>query len=109
MYARPTFTNAYGQLLKDLDLLFNTSLKTYKSSSSKGNLTDEELWQEFEVYRRKRMEDSIARMRQLSVYSNVIIQPEGVVEKKIGVGSRPNFNVDFTAKKTFSMSPKKDK
>ena len=55
------------------------------------------------------MEDSIARMRQMTIYSNIIMHPEGSYVKQPDVGSRPNYNVAFNEKRTFAMSPKKDK
>ena len=47
------------------------------------------------------MEDSIARMRQMTVLSNVLLEPEGVAQKRMPIGSRPNYNIDFEAERTF--------
>ena len=37
----------------------------------------DEALKEYEVFRRKRMEDSIAKMKQMTLLSDKVIEPEG--------------------------------
>ena len=105
IYAKPAFQNAYQKTLKELDLLFNTNFKTYKLSRQNEKLTEEELFKEFELFKRKTMEDSISRMKQMAMEAKQIIYPESYVEKFPDIGSRPNYNIDFKAKTSFRLDP----
>ena len=59
-----------------------------------------ELKAEFEVWRRKRMENAIAKMRQMTLHSERVIHPSYAKnpaldkDKKIGMG--PNYEVDLS-------------
>ena len=54
---------------------------------------------EYEIFRRKRMEDSIAKMKQMTLHSNKIIKPEGhsVIWVK-NLGTRPSYGIGDEAK-----------
>ena len=106
VYAKPAFENAYVKVLKELDVVFNTNFKVF-SSTLPDNLSDEVKKKEFELFKRRKMEDSISRMKQMAIEAKSIIYPESYIEKFPDIGSRPNYNIDFKGKTSFEIDPKK--
>ena len=68
-------------------------------------MSDEKALRHYEVFRRKRMEDSIAKMRQMTLHSSIIIKPEGsgLIEVE-NLGTRPSYGIGEQAK----VFPKKE-
>ena len=60
------------------------------------------------MFRRKGMEESISKMKQMRIQSVAVINPEGNLIKKPGMGSRPNYNLEYEPNKpSFEILPKK--
>ena len=87
-------------MLEELDLVFNTNFNAFKKTLAE-DLTEEEMRREFELFKRKKMEDSISRMKQMAIEAKSIIYPESYIDKFPDIGSRPNYNIDFKTKTSF--------
>ena len=102
-YAYPAFTNAYERLIEEFNYLFNTSLEEFRETRT--SLSEDELRREFEVFRRKRMEHAIAKMRQMTLHAHHVIDPtSGTPLEKRRYGARPDYNIDFDSNKSYDCS-----
>ena len=83
--------------MEELSYIFNTDIDSFKKEHVHEACSEEELGRKFQVFRTKRMDQSIAKMKQLSLFSQQIEHPKDgdpVFEKKYG--SRPNYNLEDT-------------
>ena len=78
--------------MEELDYLFNTDFETFKKTHEIKTMSEEEALRHYDVFRRKRMEDSISKMRQMTLHSNKVIEPEGsAVIWATKVGTKPSY------------------
>ena len=108
------FINAYEKILEEFNYLFNTSFDNYKSQYKKGsNEKDLEMQAEFQVWRRKRMENAIGRMRQMTLHADRVIYPSVAKDPVVGVarnlGTQPNYEMKKNMDDEVSFTCPEDK
>ena len=106
--------NNYENILTELDAIFNIDLKAFRTNYEAVHdckLTQEQFYKVFNEERKVKMENSIAKMRQMRFQAERVINPmvaDAMIEDP-NVGSRPNFNIDFETKQTYLCKPDPEK
>ena len=106
--------NNYEDILNDLDFVFNIDFSSFRKEYERKNsitLTDDEFSKVLIEERKVKMETSISKMRQMRLHADRVINPLAVntVKPNSNVGSRPNFNIDYSNKSQQFCKPEEPK
>ena len=107
------FLNNYEDVLNDLDFVFNIDFNTFRKEyeeKNNCNLTDEQFNKILIEERKLKMEISISKMRQMRLHADRVINPiaANTAVPNPKVGSRPNFNIDYSNKSSYFCKPESE-